>query len=314
MVLIRVMDERDTRAPFAFIANRTTHEVFMVNVAEAVRKFRRLAIRSWKLYRLSHAGNRITCSITHSIRAALKHALTPEERSWIDRIEHLRTQMYASTAQITRTDYGAGRPDSNWGQEETRAGVEVTDTLGHISQVVSKPAFWCLLLFKLIRTAHPGSCVEMGTAVGISAAYQAAALKLNSHGSLVTLEGAISLADIARNNFQQLDLDTVEVVVGRFQDTLTDVLTNRHPVDYVFVDGHHDEQATRAYFEQILPFLAEKALLVFDDITWSEGMRRAWNTLAKDRRVSITVELGPVGLCVIDSSIAGHRYFSIPLQ
>jgi predicted O-methyltransferase YrrM len=145
----------------------------------------------------------------------------------------------------------------------------------------------------------------MGTALGVSAAYQAAALRLNSHGALVTIEGATSLADIARNNFQQLCLDTVEVVVGRFQDTLTNVLTNRQPVDYVFVDGHHDEQATRAYFEQILPFLAEEALLVFDDITWSEGMRRAWNTLAKDRRVDVTVDLGPVGLRVVDSSIAG---------
>jgi predicted O-methyltransferase YrrM len=286
----------------------------MINVAKAVRKFERLAKRSWNLYSLSHEGNRITCSVTHSVRAALKRALTPEERSWIDRIEHLRTQMNASTTQITRTDYGAGKPDSSWAQEEIRSGVEVTAPLGHISQVVSKPAFWCLLLFKLIRTMHPSSCVEMGTALGVSAAYQAAALRLNSHGSLVTLEGATSLADIARNNFQQLDLDTVEVVVGRFQDTLTDVLTNRQPVDYVFVDGHHDEQATLAYFEQILPFLAEKALLVFDDITWSEGMRRAWDTLAKDRRVGVTVELGPVGLCVVDSSIAGHRYFSIPLQ
>jgi predicted O-methyltransferase YrrM len=286
----------------------------MINVAKAVRKFERLAERSWNLYSLSHEGNRITGSITYSVRAALEGLFTLEEKSWIDRIEHLRTKMNASTKQITRTDYGAGNPDSNWTQDEMRVGIEVMDTLGHISQVVSKPAFWCLLLFKLIRTMRPSSCLEMGTALGVSAAYQAAALRLNRHGSLVTLEGATSLADIARNNFQQLCLDTVEVVVGRFQDTLTNVLTNRQPVDYVFVDGHHDEQATLAYFEQILPFLAEEALLVFDDITWSEGMRRAWNTLAKDRRVDVTVDLGPVGLCVVDSSIAGHRYFSIPLH
>ena len=85
----------------------------MINVAKTVRKFERLAERSWNLYSLSHEGNRITSSIAHSVRAVLKPALTPEERSWIDRIEHLRTQMNASTKQITRTDYGAGNPDSN---------------------------------------------------------------------------------------------------------------------------------------------------------------------------------------------------------
>jgi predicted O-methyltransferase YrrM len=154
----------------------------------------------------------------------------------------------------------------------------------------------------------------MGTAVGISAAYQTAALRLNGHGALVTLEGATSLAEIARNNFQQLGLDTVEVVVGRFHDTLPVVLTNRRPVDYVFVDGHHDDQTTLAYFEHILPFLAETALLVFDDIAWSEGMKRAWATIARDKRVGVAVDLGAVGLCVIDNAIAGPRYFSIPLQ
>jgi predicted O-methyltransferase YrrM len=153
----------------------------------------------------------------------------------------------------------------------------------------------------------------MGTSVGVSAAYQAAALRLNGYGSLVTLEGATSLADIAKNNFQQLGLDTVEVVVGRFQDTLPDVLASRQPVDYVFVDGHHDEQATLAYFEQILKFLAETALIVFDDIAWSEGMKRAWNTIAHDRRVGVAVDLGEVGLSVIDSSIDRRRYFSIPV-
>jgi predicted O-methyltransferase YrrM len=154
----------------------------------------------------------------------------------------------------------------------------------------------------------------MGTAVGISTAYQTAALKLNGHGALVTLEGAASLADIARNNFQQLGLDAAEVVVGKFHDTLPMVLTDRRPVDYVLIDGDHDGQTTLGYFEQILPFLAETALLVFDDIAWSEGMKRAWTAIAGDKRVSVAVDLGNVGLCVIDNSIAGPRYFSVPLN
>jgi predicted O-methyltransferase YrrM len=283
-------------------------------ITQAVRKLQRSVERSWSLYGLRHKGNRITESISHSVRAALKRALTPEEKRWIDRIEFLRTEINASTKYLTRTDYGAGSPDSNWTQDKMRAGVEVADTLGHISQVSSKSSFWCCLLFKLIRTVHPTSCIEMGTNVGISAAYQAAALRLNGHGTLATIEGAAPLADIAKSNFQQLGLDTVEVVVGRFQDALPDLLKNRGPVDYVFVDGHHDEQATMAYFEQIFPFLAEAALVVFDDITWSEGMKRAWNTIAYDKRVSVAVDLGPVGLCVIDNSIAGRRYFSIPVN
>ncbi len=283
-------------------------------VTKVARKFHRKFVRSWDLYRLGHNGNRISFSIQQSVRAALKGSLTQEEVNSVDRIERLRAEMNLSTEQVTRTDFGAREQDSNLKPDEMRAGVEVIDTLGYISQVASKPPFWCLLLFKLIRTIQPDSCVEMGTAVGLSAAYQATALTLNGHGCLVSLEGAASLADIAMNNFQHLGLDSVEIVVGNFQDTLVDVLTARQPVDFVFVDGHHDEHATLAYFEQILPFLAETALLVFDDITWSEGMARAWNSIASDSRVRIAVDFGQVGLCSIDNSMKTSRYYSIPLH
>lgn len=286
----------------------------MINIIRGFSKLQRFIERSWNLHGLRREENLIASSIAHSLRETWEGKLTSEEKSWVGRIENLRTEMNATDKSIVRTDYGAGCPDSIRTQEEMRRGIEVTDTLSHICRVDSKSPFWCLLLFKLIRKVRPSSCIEMGTSVGISAAYQAAALRLNGHGNLITLEGSTSLADIAWNNFQQLGLDTVEVVVGRFQDKLTDVLTNRQPVDYLFIDGHHDEQATLAYFKQVLPFFADPGLIVFDDITWSKGMQRAWNKIARDRRVGVTVDFGPVGLCVLDSSIAGHKYFSIPLH
>jgi hypothetical protein len=121
---------------------------------------------------------------------------------------------------MTGTDNGAGRAGSNLTPEEMSAGIQVTEALGSINRIASKPPYWCRLLFHLIRGWRPSTCIEMGTAVGISAAYQAAALKLNGSGRLTTLEGAEGLAAVARRNFRNLGLDTVEVRIGRFQDTL----------------------------------------------------------------------------------------------
>ena len=117
-------------------------------ISKAVRKPHRMFERSLNLYRLSRNGDRISRSIQQSVRAALKCSLTPEEEYWIDRVENLRTEMNSSTMQITRMDYGARNHDSNLKLDEMRAGVEVTDTLGHISQVASKPSFWCYRFFK----------------------------------------------------------------------------------------------------------------------------------------------------------------------
>jgi predicted O-methyltransferase YrrM len=252
--------------------------------------------------------------IARGIDAARRRASTPEEQGWVQRVEQLRAEMRASTRPLTWIDYGAGNPTSQRTPEVMRTGVEVTQTVGEVCTVASKSPFWCLALFRFVRTLQPRSCVEMGTAVGISAAYQAAALTLNGSGTFATLEGGAALADIARDNLRRLGLGSVEFVVGRFEDTLREVLDRRQPVDYVFVDGHHDGPATLAYFEQIVPFLAKTAVLIFDDIAWSDEMTRAWLTISRDERVRLAVDLGPVGICVVGNGKAHRRYFRIPLD
>lgn len=49
--------------------------------------------------------------------------------------------------------------------------------------------------------------------------------------------------------------------------------------DLAFVDGHHDEQATLDYFALIRPRMRTGAVMAFDDIEWSDGMRRAWKEI-----------------------------------
>jgi predicted O-methyltransferase YrrM len=154
------------------------------------------------------------------------------------------------------------------------------------------------VLFQLVRETQPDSCLELGTAVGISAAYQAAALRLNGRGRLITLEGGRSLADHAEGNLRALGLaEQVEVRAGRFSDTLGDALEDGDPFDYVFIDGHHEEQATVDYFLQVAPRMSIGGVMVFDDVDWSEGMARAWASIRQDPRVTATAAVGPLGIC-----------------
>ena len=62
--------------------------------------------------------------------------------------------------------------------------------------------------------------------------------------------------------------------------------------------GHHDGDATVRYFEDILPFLSEGAILLCDDISWYEEMKRAWESIRIHKRVKTSLDLGVVGLCV----------------
>jgi predicted O-methyltransferase YrrM len=276
-----------------------------------VRDLRRWLGMRYRLYRVRAAGNAGLRAVARAIAATLRNAASAEERSWINRIESLRERLRASTTEISVTGYGAGDPGLNLSDEVMRKGRVVTRTIGETCRVGSSRYFWCLLLFKIVRQWRPSVCLELGTSLGISGAYQAAALKLNGAGKLVTLEGADSLAALAAQHFESLGLDNTTVVAGRFQETLDGVLREHGPIDYAFIDGHHDEHATQAYFDTVSRSLTDGAVVAFDDISWSDGMKRAWNAITEHPRVAASLDLGPVGVCV--TGTGRRRAFRIPL-
>jgi predicted O-methyltransferase YrrM len=218
------------------------------------------------------------------------------EKNWVGRIEELRRRMAGSAEKLEVMEYGAEPGDSKLTEDAMYRGRAICRTIGQQCTLTSRASREALLLLRLVRQLKPRTCIELGTSVGISACYQAAALKLNGAGRLVTMEGADSVASVAIRNFTDLGLDNVEVVRGRFQDTLSKVLSANSPVDYAFIDGHHDEAATVRYFTAFVPALAGAKVVVFDDIRWSDGMKRAWDAIRRHRHVRTSVDLGSMGI------------------
>ncbi len=266
-----------------------------------------------KLSQLRNTKKPEADKIVNAVHDALKNNLDPEEKKWVSRIEEKRRVLSNSSTKISITDFGAGKPELSLTESEMYQGTTRDTTVGETCQIASKPYFWSLLLFKLVREFKPSSSIELGTCLGISGAYQASALKLNKSGRLTTLEGAKSLASLAEKNFQQLGLDNAHVVSGRFQDNLDRVLTENKPIDYAFIDGHHDEKATISYFEKFIPHLSKSSIIVFDDISWSDGMRHAWENIEKNKIVKISLDLGVMGICVLDENIDEKYSFRISI-
>lgn len=217
------------------------------------------------------------------------------------RLQELRRELDASDERIECT---GGEFSGDAADKELLVG-----SVGQLSRTASKAPVWAYLLFRLVREHRPERALELGTCLGLSAAHQAAALELNGGGRLVTLEAAASRAELATRNLERLGLaGRADVVRGRFQDTLEGVLGGfEGPIEYAFIDGHHDEQATLTYFEKILPFLADQSLVVFDDIAWSDGMARAWRSLQAHARTALSVDLGNIGICAIGQDGPGRQ-------
>lgn len=228
--------------------------------------------------------------VVAAIGEALKRGPSAEESECFRRIEAERERLAQSDA-VLRT------PLRDYTEDESHDHV-FEDKLGDLVMRASKPADAAGFLFSLLRRLRPDSVVELGTALGISASYLGAALQLNGAGSLVTMDAAAERMVVAREVLRRLDLDdVVDTRLGRFQELLPELL-DRQRVGVAFVDGQHEEEATLEYLELIQPALEFPGIVVFDDIAWSEGMKRAWGRLKSDERLTTAVELFGMGVCV----------------
>lgn len=174
---------------------------------------------------------------------------------------------------------------------------------------VSKWPKAALLLYFLIREFKPSTVLELGTNVGISSAYQAAALKLNGQNSkLITLESSPYRLKLAKELHKNLGLENIVYIQGLFTETLEKTLAEFNPIDFAFIDGHHQYQPTLDYFDKIWKHSWANSIFVFDDIRWSDGMKQAWRELQADRRMSVVIDLNPMGICVGSRQPYAKRY------
>jgi predicted O-methyltransferase YrrM len=255
----------------------------------------------------------VSRTLLGTLDSTLQLDVTPEENSLIQEIEALRRELNASDRVITRTLYGLPTEYPHPVGEQVGDNRIVTETIGQACRRASRQQLWCLLLFKLIRTFRPTVCLELGTSLGITACYQAAALQLNQSGRLITLEGDETLASLAERHLKRLGFDNATVVRGKFEDTLTEVLNQHRPINYVFFDGDKRKGMLLQYFEQVCPFLADKAVVVFDDIYWSKVLEESWEVLEADNRIKVSIDTLALAVCLVDDNLDRKETFRVPL-
>lgn len=211
-------------------------------------------------------------------------------------IEKRRQALLADNRRIKITDMGAGSSLQNFTERR------VSD----IARTAAKSPKYGKLLFRLVNYYQPENILELGTSLGISAAYMASA---NSNYSVFTLEGSDTIADIASETFQQLNLENVHIVKGNFDDTLAPVLLKIPRLDLAFVDGNHRKEPTLRYFSQCLTQIHDNSLIIFDDIHWTKDMEEAWEAIKANPAVTLTIDLFFLGIVFFKKEFKEKQHF-----
>lgn len=198
-------------------------------------------------------------------------------------IEELRKKILSDEREIEITDLGAG---SKLNQSNKR---KIKD----IARNSQKPAKLAQLFYRIIKYYNYQTVLDLGTSLGVTTAYLA---KANPKGRVYTFEGCPNTAQIAKDNFIELGVRNVEVIVGDLNNTLQKQLGKIDKIDFAFFDANHRYEPTIEYFEKCLNRVHEDTCFIFDDIYWSDGMKKAWNYIRNHPQVSVSIDIFWVGI------------------
>jgi predicted O-methyltransferase YrrM len=194
---------------------------------------------------------------------------------------------------IRKTDYGSGSGELTVDQYPVK--------ISHLARYSSLPPHRSARLYHLVRFLKAQHILELGTSLGISAAYMA---KSNPGARILTLEGCSEVAKLARNNLIDLAIDNVQIIEGNFDKKLSEALNSMDAPDLVFIDGNHRQEPTVQYFRQLVDAAHNNTMFVFDDIHYSREMEQAWQQIISFPEVTASIDLFHQGWVMIKNELS----------
>lgn len=215
-----------------------------------------------------------------------------------DKVEKLRDQLLKDHSYLTIEDFGAGSVSNKTNNR----------TIASIANNAAKPKKFGQLLFRIVKEYQPATILELGTSLGITTSYFALA---KPTAGILTMEGAVEVANIARENFGKLELKNISIVQGNFDKSLVTSISELSTIDFVFIDGNHRREPTERYFMELLNKVNNDSIFVFDDIHWSFEMEAAWETIKQHPDVTCTIDLFFIGIVIFRKEILEKQHFTI---
>ncbi len=211
-----------------------------------------------------------------------------------DEIENVRNKLLQSTLEIEMKDLGA---QSAHFKNEKRSLAKVATT-----SISPRPL--CELFFRLVNYMEATSIVELGTSAGITSLY----LAKQSQSKVVTFEGNKDLINIAFTHFEYFNTKNIRLIEGNIDNTLSDYLQNPSKIDFALMDANHRYEPTIRYFNLLSKRIAQKGIIVLDDIYHSEEMTKAWKELSRHELVYGSVDLFRCGILFFDPALNRQHF------
>lgn len=147
-----------------------------------------------------------------------------------------------------------------------------------VNEVRSGPGI-CRFYSWLVTRKAPEAVLEFGAAFGASGMYWLAGMEEAGQGRLYSFEPNALWCAIARENFAAVSTRAT-LVNGTFEANIAAIEPGS--VGIALIDAIHTREFVLSQFALVRSVAAPGALVIFDDIDFSEEMRRCWQEIARD--------------------------------
>lgn len=228
-----------------------------------------------------------------------------------DRIENIRSSIAAHVDMNATVIYSPspGATHENYeGQAIPKEGDFKKFSFKKLAMETSLSKQQGIFVMLCANESKAKTILELGSCVGVGSAYLAS----SEHClDFYTVEGSSELAAVAEKSIKEIRSGPFRVCNALFDEALDELLpTMSIGIDMVWIDGHHEKLATLYYLNRLKPYLNCGAMVLFDDIYWSDDMLEAWKEVQKEPGFSDCVSLGSLGVCLWDNSFEKSRIWN----
>jgi predicted O-methyltransferase YrrM len=148
---------------------------------------------------------------------------------------------------------------------------QLQELFSKIEEQDAKTPFWIVgpetgrMLYWLIRVANPERVLEIGTSVGYSGLWMAAALEANGGGTLWTIESNVKRQKLAEAHFEQSGLGhRIELLKGHAPSIFDLEGVVPDSVDLAFFDATKYQHTE--FFTAVYPRMKSGGMIIVDNV------------------------------------------------